>query len=308
MRIFIAILPYLLSVFNAFCQDTVTVMYYNILWYPRHQEDREELYRKIIDDIDPDILVVSEMMEKGLKAFYCKVICELDDINYNQSQWHSEDQSDIHLYFNAEKFYLDAQHYISASTRDINEYQLIYKHMENIKLYVLGAHLKASNSRDDRTERLQQCKAYRDHMNEHHSDDMYALFGGDFNFYKDREDGFQHLIAEGDDQLFDPIKQPGNWHDNAQFALTHTQSTRVKGFGGGGLDDRFDFILVSEEIMNTGSRVRYAEGSYVAFGNNGQLLNKKINDPSNDSLPLELLDALFAASDHLPVIMKLVIE
>ena len=108
MRIFSAILFFSLFVSNTFSRDTVTVMYYNILWYPRNQEDREELYRKIIDEIDPDILVVSEMMEKGLKTFYCKVMCKLDDINYYQSQWHPEDKSDIHLYFNAEKFYLDA--------------------------------------------------------------------------------------------------------------------------------------------------------------------------------------------------------
>ena len=49
----------------------------------------------------------------------------------------------------------------------------------------------------------------------------------------------------------------GDWHANVgetdcEYASIHTQSTRVSSFGGGataGMDDRFDWILVSAAIL-----------------------------------------------------------
>ena len=39
-----------------------------------------------------------------------------------------------------------------------------------------------------------------------------------------------------------------------------------------------------------------------AFGNGGNTFNGNINDPQNTSQPQAVLDALFNASDHLPVV------
>lgn len=47
-------------------------------------------------------------------------------------------------------------------------------------------------------------------------------------------------------------------------------------------------------------------GSYVVCGNDGKHINKAINDPENRMVNPEIADALFKASDHLPVIIDLV--
>src|SRR5690606_7240431 len=88
------------------------------------------------------------------------------------------------------------------------------------------------------------------------------------------------------------------------------QSTRLSnaGFGGGagaGLDDRFDFILISENILNS-PELKYIDDTYKAFGNNGNCLNNRIDSPDCDGeYSFELRNNLYWMSDHLPVIMEL---
>lgn len=70
----------------------------------------------------------------------------------------------------------------------------------------------------------------------------------------------------------------------------------------GGVDDRFDFLLLSPSLMQ-----RYTAGSYTAFGNDGQHFNNSINaEPANSIVSQTVANALFDASDHLPVYLDLV--
>jgi hypothetical protein len=76
---------------------------------------------------------------------------------------------------------------------------------------------------------------------------------GDLNIYDSYEPAYQLMMSAGDAKLYDPISQPGNWHNNVSFAAIHTQSTRTEAFGGGatgGLDDRFDQILVTDDLLD----------------------------------------------------------
>ncbi|MEO1237061.1 MAG: hypothetical protein AAFX76_09760 [Planctomycetota bacterium] len=77
---------------------------------------------------------------------------------------------------------------------------------------------------------------------------------------------------------------------------------------GGGIDDRFDFILQSDELLDE-EGVASIPDSLRAFGNNGSTGNDAINDGNTieiDGLTSfttdEVLDALAVASDHLPVV------
>jgi len=131
----------------------------------------------------------------------------------------------------------------------------------------------------------------------------YFLLCGVLNFRDSDEDGYNALV--GDEQFYDPLDSPGNWHDSEEFAFLHTQSTRTEQFGGGasgGCDDRFDFILplVSFE---TAEGWTYLPDSYTTFGNDGQHLNISINDGENSAVSEEVANALYDASDHLPVYM-----
>jgi hypothetical protein len=65
----------------------------------------------------------------------------------------------------------------------------------------------------------------------------------------------------------------------------------------GGMDDRFDFILVSAPMVE-----KVESGSYMAYGNDGNHFNQDINSGSNSAVSAEIANALHAASDHLPVV------
>src|SRR5262249_49848199 len=79
----------------------------------------------------------------------------------------------------------------------------------------------------------------------------------------------------------------------------------------GGMDDRFDFQLVSGEL-NDGVGVDLLAGSYPVLGNNGSTYNLAINNAANTwtwtpvagstGTPPALLNALASITDHTPVI------
>ncbi|MCK4339306.1 MAG: T9SS type A sorting domain-containing protein, partial [Candidatus Cloacimonetes bacterium] len=69
---------------------------------------------------------------------------------------------------------------------------------------------------------------------------------------------------------------------------------------GGGLDDRFDFIFTSYEINND-SGIEYIDSSLTYFGNDGNHFNQSVNYSTNSAVPDSVADALYYASDHLPV-------
>ena len=75
------------------------------------------------------------------------------------------------------------------------------------------------------------------------------------------------------------------------------------------MDDRFDFILASDEIMDGTHEIKYLNDSYTAIGQDGLHYNKSLLDsPENTSVPPDVLDALYYMSDHLPVVMDMVVN
>ena len=74
----------------------------------------------------------------------------------------------------------------------------------------------------------------------------------------------------------------------------------------GGLDDRFDFILVSAALMDDQNTAYIIPESYRPWGNDGQHFNQSINDGTNGVVPEKVADALHVASDHLPVVADFV--
>lgn len=132
----------------------------------------------------------------------------------------------------------------------------------------------------------------------------HVIYAGDFNIRSSSEAMYQTLLAAGNGQAFDPINTPGNWYNNSGYAAVHTQSPHdgSDGLVEGGMDDRFDFQLVTEELLDN-EGLSYISGSYHAFGNNGTTYNDPVNDPGN-TYPLTnaQIDALAHVSDHLPVV------
>jgi hypothetical protein len=100
------------------------------------------------------------------------------------------------------------------------------------------------------------------------------------------------------------------WNSNDLFAPYDTQcpclhcpSLSPLTYAGGGMDDRFDIIFTSYSLAD-GQGVDYV--NYYAFGQDGQHFNGDINGPpTNAAVGQAVADALWGASDHLPVIAEL---
>ena len=58
--------------------------------------------------------------------------------------------------------------------------------------------------------------------------------------------------------------------------------------------------------INNSVGIEYVENTYRAYGNDGKHFNLSVNAGENDSVSSNVADALYYASDHLPVIADFV--
>jgi len=178
------------------------------------------------------------------------------------------------------------------------------------RFHVFSAHLKASSGAANEAMRLTGVQAIRAN-----ADQLAAgtpiIYSGDMNFYSASESGYQWWISQpGNGIAFDV--QPGQWTGSTN-AIRHTQSPRdvnTGGLSGGGMDDRFDMQLFSGTMVD-GAGLAVIPETYRALGNDGFHWNKAVNDGNNFYYPGQLArsnalaNALFDASDHVPVIVEL---
>jgi hypothetical protein len=195
---------------------------------------------------------------------------------------------------------------------------------DSAAFYIYNSHYKASQGTDDdattsnRDRRLSEANMIRTNIDAL-GEGAHAIHAGDFNFYDfdSSEPAWDRLTdAAGNGKLFDPINREGTWHNNASFADVHTQSptltSRFPGQIAFGMDDRFDFQLVTNEFQDN-EGMSYISGTYRAFGNNGTTFNGDIDSGTNtypfdgiafspSSTRAQLLTALATSSDHIPVV------
>ena len=218
------------------------------------------------------------------------------------------------VYYKTAKFSLETSEVIITDVRDINRYQLklntIDQDSDPIFLDMYVTHLKSSQGSDNQNLRLGMVTELTTFL-ESVDPNSYVIFAGDFNLYSSTEPAYIELLDETNAiVMVDPIHTLGAWHNNEDFQDIHTQSTRISSgpFGsgaGGGLDDRFDFITISEN-MESDPKMRYLDNTYKSFGNNGNCYNENINNENCTGVySQEIRENLYNMSDHLPVIMKL---
>ncbi len=169
--------------------------------------------------------------------------------------------------------------------------------------YVYNSHYKAGSTSSDQSRRAFEANTIRNDSDAL-GQGINAIYAGDFNMRSSSETAYQTLLGAGNGQAFDPINAPGTWNNNSSFASIHTQSPHdgSDGLITGGIDDRFDFQLVTGELLDN-EGLSYIPGSYHTFGNNGTTFNRAVNS-SNNTYPLanSILDDLAHVSDHLPVV------
>ena len=289
-------------------------MTYNILNY-QDENSREDDYALIIDFIQPDLIVAQEIIgETGYSHFRSDVLDVIAPNSWASAPFTNQTaQQDIALYYKDDTFTFISTSVVytaqSSGTRDVIQWVMLHN-LSGIEFNVYGVHLKASSGTSNANQRLQETTILRDHLNE--LDANFFIVAGDFNIYSNNsssEPAFDMLTGASDDnagRLFDPIDRIGHWHNNSSYSDVHTQSPRTSSFGGGangGMDDRFDWLFVSQSILDESSSMYYVDGTYWAFGNDGNHFNDAINDGNNNSVTAEMADALHDASDHLPVYM-----
>jgi hypothetical protein len=182
--------------------------------------------------------------------------------------------------------------------------------------YIYNSHYKSDDNANDKARRLVEATSIRANADALGAS-AHALYVGDFNIKSSSEDMYVHLLSPGAGQAVDPIDKsedvngnPVTWSDNATYKSIHTQGPVVDSdpnwpyFTGqvpGGMDDRFDFQLVTTELTD-GEGMSYLGGSYRTFGNNGtHSINQAIT--TGTGAAANVLAALAEVSDHLPVVV-----
>jgi hypothetical protein len=175
------------------------------------------------------------------------------------------------------------------------------------RFYVYSSHLKASNTAADAVTRNTGAIALRNNADALGAG-VHAMFMGDWNLYTSSEAAYGTMTGPGNAQCIDPLG-PGDW-TGAANAIKHTQSPRLATgtLVGGGVDDRFDFQLSTSEFHD-GDGLSIIPGTYRTLGNDGAHYNLDINNGNNTYYPGDIArsnfvaDALWAATDHMPVLV-----
>ena len=307
-------------------------MHYNLLYYGVNNswcnqtnnniQLKNASLRTIIDYVQPDIFTVNEISSSV--AYHDMILDSVFNINgvtkYQRGVLTNYSSTSIvnQLYYDSEKFAIANQYALVGGDRDINVYKMYYKSPElgwstdTVFITFIVAHLASGSYSQDIQDRDDEVAIVMNHMGTLPSPNNY-VFQGDFNFYTSSEGGFQRIInnSNANIRFFDPPNKVGAWSDNSTYAEYHTQSTHTTGdcFIGGGLDDRFDFIMTSLPIIMDSYKVKYVPNSYTTPGQDGQRLNQSLIDsPTNTSAPGEVIQALYNMSDHLPVYLDLRID
>jgi len=286
-----------------YTQDNCVIATYNILNYPGNDTTaRNPNFRIVIRSVNPDILVVQEILSQdGVDGFLSNVMNTFGE-TYAAGIFINGYNTDNAIFYKTSKFTFLSNTPIETELRDINEFILVHTNgIDTVRLYTL--HLKASQGTTNEEKRAREVDSLRKVLDTLHTDANYLVIG-DFNIYVSSELAYQKLLDQTNSgYVVDPIDRPGNWHNNISFADIHTQSPRTRQFGGGapgGMDDRFDMILVSANMIGAGGG-HYIDSSYISYGNDGNHFNDSLNAPPNTAVTQEIANAIHYASDHLPL-------
>lgn len=289
--------------------QSVRVATYNILNFPEAMGmQRLDDLREVVEYMDPDILVVQEMQTAAGVSLFLDSIANYYQDKYVAAPFHDGPDTDNALFYCRDKVELTGSTYLTTVNRDIMQYNLLIT-APHEELIVYSLHLKASQGPENEAIRLREATVLRQHLDSLAQGTAFII-AGDFNIYTSAEPAYIMLTeSSSNGQCFDPLDAPGGWHENNDFAYLHTQSSRVDqlpdGGAGGGLDDRFDMLLCSSSLLDSAGLFLPVH-TYTVFGNDGDHFNDPVNHGYNQSVPTYVADALYYASDHLPVSINII--
>lgn len=308
--------------------DVIRLMHNNLLHFgnffdscteeTNNPNDKVKALKVIVDYVQPDVFTVNEL---STQPKYGKMILD-KALNVDGDEWAYQPCGANSygigngLFYKKGKFDVISAKVYSIGVRYADIIRMRTKNttfeneLENVEFTMIIVHFKAGSYAENVTQRGNEAKTL---MNYIFANDVVGnvFLAGDFNLYRASEPAYQQLLfyKESDVRFYDPINEYGEWGSNAEYAKYHTQSTRdgyVECFSGGGLDDRFDFILTSNSVMAGTAGIKYVTDSYKAIGNDGKHYNKALlSAPTNSMYPQEIVEALTNSSDHLPIVADL---
>jgi hypothetical protein len=290
--------------------DTLRIATYNILDFPDDSYlERIPYFRTVLLAVDPDILVVQEInTQDGVNVFLASVMNYYQADKYAAAPFVDGPGNDNCLFYNQSKITFVSNRQIATDLRDISEYVLYYSDIVgSTEFRVYSLDFKTGVDSYSENKRFAEATTMRAELNVLEPSTHFFVCGT-FNFYSTLEQGFEMLtgiLSDNDGRSYDPINKVGQWYHNESFADIHTQSTRIAEFGGGsnnGLRKRPDMILISTAVAD-GIVYDYLETTYTTFGNDGLHYLLDVNDGINQSVADSVADALYYASDHLPLFL-----
>ncbi|MEZ4800806.1 MAG: endonuclease/exonuclease/phosphatase family protein [Flavobacteriales bacterium] len=301
-------------------------MSYNLLNFPTGNfQGRVDTLENIVDYYRPHLLMVQELQnEDGLNQI-TDMMNGLEYGNFASADFVQQQSDPFNPYYLQQNIVFD-QNYLTLKNqleiitdiRDVNYFRLYFNDSElangadTTYLHVFVTHLKSSSGSANEQLRLQMVEQFISYIENNLDDSDNILFAGDFNLYDTAEPAYQALINESNTIVMqDPFASFGNWAvSNFQHREILTQSTRASQIGndgaGGGLDDRFDFILFSPAMMNALNPVHFIEGTFKSLGNNGTCYNQSItNCTSGNEVPSDVIQSIYYMSDHIPQVCEI---
>lgn len=318
MRRRILSLVFLFSFLVSSGQETFRSMFYNLLEFPEaFPSSRKYILRDILEVTQPDIFMVCELQSEEGADMILETSLNHNRDDYTRAPFIPSESGALEhqqlLFYKRKMFTLEATEAIGTEVRDINYYLLKLNtadHLQDpVHIHIYVTHLKSSPGRANEQLRLEMVEKFVNHTG-NIDPESFVIFAGDLNFYSSLEPAYLKLTDPQNRIIMaDPLDRPGLWHENMNFMDIHTQSTRINpvfGAGaGGGMDDRFDFILLSENMMEN-PKLRYVSNSYKTIGNNGNCYKNDINsEDCSGFYDLWLRNKLYNMSDHLPVVLDL---
>jgi hypothetical protein len=206
--------------------------------------------------------------------------------------------------------------------RDLSRYDLrpVGYSAASATLACYSSHMKAGTGGSNEARRLLEAQRLRDDAQALPAEWNFLL-GADLNIRSSSEGAYVEMVgsqANNAGRLFDPIARPGTWHNNSFHRFTHSQDP----IGAGGMDDRYDQILVGASLID-GDGLDYVgdasipysastwndpNHSYRNWGNDGSSFNASLTTGGNtmvgSTIALALRDSA-GNGGHLPVFLDL---
>lgn len=304
---------------TAFGQQSIKLMHYNLLNFGNTCGNVPVLNKyawlnTILEEARPDIFTVNEInpnpiFSNGIvsRSFdYTNAISQASITNTRNSSIVNQ------LFYNRDKLTLLDEAVINYSLRDLNAYRMYVNGSadngnDSLNFYCIVGHFKATDEPASATSRNVAANAIINWLDQNLNGESVVVMG-DFNIYRPSEAAYQTLTSNPGGFSFTDVISTIGW-GGAGGAAFYTQSTRTSNQdcgSSGGMDDRFDMMLFSPDLLDNSKELQFVSGSYTAYGNDDNSYNAALQCSGNNEVPFSVCTALVNMSDHLPVVAELV--